>query len=134
METATWNALHSVGIEILDEEHRILYELVHELARAVHYGHGPHGVRDIAERIIKADVHATEVTERAFVGTTSDILTEHRNEHIYLRARLRAFLDIFDPADPAQPLDLLLFVSSWLSDHMQNDRQRFGPPAKGPVQ
>jgi len=134
MVASSWNATHSVGIAILDEEHRTLFELVNELTRAVHYGRGPRGVREILERIIEADVKAAAVAERAFSGVECRSFAEHRAEHAYLRGRLRAFLEILDPADPTQPLDLILFLSSWLTDHIQNDRQRFGPPAEGPVQ
>ncbi len=124
---------HSVGLEVFDTEHRTLLDLLNQLTCAIHYARGETDVRQIVERIIAADLQLADAAEHAFGASASSAFAEHRAEHAELRGRLRGFLQLLESPDLTRQLDLLLFLSNWLDDHIQNDRRRFGPPAAGTV-
>jgi len=122
MSTATrvfrCTEMSSVNIAALDRQHMDLIETIHELEVALRAGEGNGSVNDVLERLVNyADVHfSTEealMQEHGFPG-----LSSHRARHDIFRKKIATLIEDFRASKPGVPVSLLLFLQTWLKDHL----------------
>jgi hemerythrin len=123
MPLMSWDSQYSIGNEMLDDEHRKLFEMVNTLNDSLDTGSEQDIIR---EQLLSLAEHARQhfddeetLMERAkFPG-----LGEHRIEHEDLTARLLAFKLARAKKGRVEAEQFATFLHEWLTTHiMESDK------------
>jgi hemerythrin len=136
MPLMTWTAKLSVGVGVLDEDHKRLVAMVNELYDSMQAGHG----KETLGRILNDLVEYTKVhfarEEKFFAQTAYPASAAHKQEHDTLTQQVLDVQQKYSSgASAALSIDVLRFLKSWLINHIQGSDQKYRPHlnAKGIV-
>lgn len=126
MPLMAWTDKLSVGVGVLDDDHKRLVGLVNELYDAMQSGRG----RDVLGRILNELIKYTQMhfarEEKFFAQTGYAAARGHKQEHDTLTGQV---LDVQRryAAGPsaALSLDVLQFLKNWLINHIQGSDQKY---------
>ncbi|MEO5353395.1 MAG: bacteriohemerythrin [Magnetococcus sp. XQGC-1] len=120
-----WSDHLSVGVALVDEDHKELVGMVNELFSACFVGVGDDAVADILAKVIDyTQYHFTR--EEAFLREhASPDLPAHAEEHRQLTEQVLA---ISRQGASALSEDVLVFLRDWLTHHiLETDMHSFAP-------
>lgn len=128
MPLMTWTPKLSVGVDVLDEDHKRLVALVNELFDAMHAGHG----RDSLGRILEGLVQYTRIhfarEEKFFAQTGYPGAEPHRKEHADLTGQVLEIQRKYAAgASAVLSIEVMQFLKNWLVNHIQGSDQKYGP-------
>jgi hemerythrin len=136
MTLMTWSEKLSVGVGVLDEDHKRLVGMVNELYDSMQAGHG----KEILGRILNDLVQYTKVhfarEEKFFADTGYPATAPHKQEHDALTKQVMDVQQKYiSGASAALSIDVLRFLKNWLINHIQGSDQKYRPHlnAKGIV-
>ena len=117
-QTFCWTERYSVNIAVLDRQHQALFDTVNELKDALTSGQGSGVVADVLKKLSDYALNhfAAEellMTEHAFPG-----LETHRAEHKRFARKVEKFLEDYKAGKTGVPVALMLFLQSWLQEHL----------------
>ena len=119
MALMNWNAKLSVGVEPIDNQHRILVETLNELHRAVMQGETRNSTAPLLRSLLAytRDHHAAE--EQMMANVNYPELKQHQSLHRELRQMLQGFLASIDRGETAINVDSLYTLRDGLTNHIQ---------------
>jgi hemerythrin len=128
MPLIAWNDEMSVGVRILDEDHKCLVELINELHDGIMNGCSQEVLGPILNRLVGyTEVHFDR-EEKYFGHTGYPDEASHKLEHHNLTARVRVLRDQHRQVDPvALSLETIAFLKSWLITHIEGCDKKYGP-------
>ncbi len=127
MDTAfQWNDSYSVKVAAMDDQHKRLFEIIHELYTAMRAGHGKDVVGEVLGRLIKYTVEHFAAEEKLMEKNGYPNLAAHRIEHKALTDKVTAFKKEFDAGKGTLSLELMTFLQDWLTKHIQSIDKKYG--------
>lgn len=128
MPLMTWTDRLSVGIGVLDEDHKRLVSMVNDLYDAMRAGHG----RDTLGRILNELVQYTKVhfarEEKFFAQTGYLAAAAHKQQHDTLTGQVLEVQQKYAAgASASLSIDVLQFLKNWLINHIQGSDQKYRP-------
>ena len=128
MSRIEWDDKFSVGIPLIDEQHKMLIQHVNDLAHAIerHQSVGEI-VRVLGFLIDYAHFHfATE--EKHMIATDYPGLTDHKRQHEEFKTTLNHLTEDFEEEGATKALadSLNTFFTNWLVTHFQEVDLEFG--------
>lgn len=128
MPLMTWTDKLSVGVGVLDEDHRRLVALINELYDAMQAGQG----KDALGRILNSLVQYTKMhfarEESFFAQTAYPAAAAHRTEHQNLTRQVLQVQEKYNAGVAVTlSLELLQFLKNWLIQHIQGSDQKYRP-------
>ncbi|MBB5189628.1 hemerythrin [Silvimonas terrae] len=119
-----WDDSLSVGIQEIDEQHKVLVNLLNELYEAIHRHQGRVASVDILGRLADyTRIHFTvEESLMRILGYPD--YEEHKQHHEILISDLHAFQKRVEAGD-AVTFELLHFLRNWLTHHIQEGDTRY---------
>ncbi|GGP18106.1 hypothetical protein GCM10010970_03210 [Silvimonas iriomotensis] len=119
-----WDDSLSVGIQEIDEQHKVLVALLNELYEAIHRHQGRAASVDILGRLADyTRIHFTvEESLMRILGYPD--YEEHKQHHEILIGDLRVFQARVQAGD-AVTFELLHFLRNWLTHHIQEGDTRY---------
>ena len=136
MPLMTWTDKLSVGIKVIDEDHKRLVAMVNELYDSMQAGHGKEALGRILNDLVQyTKVHFAR-EERFFAETGYPAGDAHKREHDTLTNQvLEVQQKYISGASAALSIDVLRFLKDWLIRHIQGSDQKYRPHlnAKGIV-
>jgi hemerythrin len=125
-----WQDTYTVGVTVIDEQHRELFELMH----AMQQGYGADApvkrgravfVQLLTEVVTKAKAHFA--TEQALMRQWNyPHLAEHQQVHDSLAEHAEALLERVRSGNSIGPAEVLRFLGNWLAHHISAADQRLG--------
>ncbi len=117
----TWDASLAVGIDVIDEHHRYLFDLTNDLFDVVK---AKRGAREVA-RILKAlDQYAKvhfRAEERMMDHHGYSALGHQQHQHGKFEDKLRGFYEELHRNPLTTPLDVLTYLRDWLVHHIRDE-------------
>jgi len=114
-----WTEEMSVGVAVLDEDHKKLFAMINELSEAIQVGHGKHVLAGILDRLTAYTVEHFGREEGLLTEAGYPSLDVHHRVHEKLTADVAAMRRKLEEGDDvAMPIDLLQFLQSWLANHI----------------
>ena len=115
---APWDDSLSVGIDIIDEHHRYLFELVNDLADVVSH---KRGAREVARLVKSLDAYAKVhfrseeqmMTHYGFAG-----LSDQKHQHHAFEAKIHEFYEELHVNPLVAQFDVLAYLRDWLVKHI----------------
>ncbi|MTJ80999.1 MAG: bacteriohemerythrin [Telmatospirillum sp.] len=128
MPLMTWNNAMSVGVAVIDEDHKKLVSLVNELYDAIQGGHGKDALGKILDGLVSYTVMHFAREEKFFQETGYPDAAAHKKEHADLT---RQVLDVQSKyksgATSTLSLEVMNFLKNWLVKHIQGSDKKYGP-------
>ncbi len=119
MEVA-WNARYNTGIQIVDEQHQELFQIVDRLRRMVQDGADRAGIEALLE-VLVACTERHFATEEAFMAKVGyPDLGSHLDEHASMLTSLQELLAKFQESHQAMALMVPTFMEGWLKHHISD--------------
>jgi hemerythrin len=127
MPLLLWREDYSVGIRIIDSQHKRLVELLNAIYDASRVGKG----RDVLGKSL------AELVSYTFIhfGTEEDFMMihgypdygAHKAEHEALAQKVIDFQREFESGKAALTAEVMLFLRDWLNDHILQTDRKIGP-------
>lgn len=120
-----WSDDLSVGIQEIDEQHKILVDLLNELHTAVCEHKGSSVCRSILDRLVEyTRVHfAVEESLMRILGFPGH--DDHKHEHELLTQQVFDLLHKLDSGKTAISFELFHFLKIWLTKHIQEGDKQY---------
>jgi hemerythrin len=136
MPLMTWTEKLSVGVGVLDEDHKRLVAMVNELYDSMQAGHGKETLGRILNDLVEYTKGHFAREEKFFAQTAYPASVAHKQEHDTLTHQvLEVQQKYMSGASAALSIDVLRFLKNWLINHIQGSDQKYRPHlnAKGIV-
>ena len=128
MPLMTWNDKMSVGIVVIDEDHKKLVSLLNELYEGITAGHGKETLGKVLDGLVSYTKMHFAREEHYFVKTGYPGAAAHKKEHDELT---RQVLDVQARYKSGQistlSLEVMSFLKNWLTNHIQGTDRKYGP-------
>jgi hemerythrin len=122
-----WSDELSVGIQELDEQHKVLVGLVNEMHQAIHQHHGTETAREILGRLgeyTRIHFAVEESLMRIFEYPGYDA---HKKQHEELIRQFRDYEARVAAGKQTIGFQLLHFLKLWLAQHILESDKDYGP-------
>jgi len=120
-----WNDRYSVKVYAMDVQHKRLFEIIRELYTAMQSGHGKDVVKGVLDRLIDYTVKHFGAEEKLMDDNKYPSLASHRAEHKILTDKVLAFKTKFDTGTASITPELMSFLQTWLTNHIQTVDQKY---------
>jgi hemerythrin len=107
-----------VGVKVLDEHHAEFIDGMNQLHAAMVKGQAQSVVGPLFKNLNSRIFNHLSTEERLMEDTKYPGLTEHRDEHRALAAKVEEFVASYEQGDQSIYPQLLHFVDHWLVNHM----------------
>ncbi len=122
-----WNDELSVGIEEIDEQHKVLVGLVNEMHDAIHEHHGSEASQRILERLAEYTKIHFAVEESLMRIVDYPGYEEHKKQHEELIKEIVELQGKIARGEGSISFKLLHFLKMWLTQHILDSDKEYSP-------
>lgn len=124
MSLLAWDRRYSVGVKILDDQHRILIGILNDFHEAMIFGRGESAAGPLLLRLRDHVREHFPTEERLMESAQFPHLGEHREQHRKLSEKVDEFAARHERGDHGMYISLLQFLREWQKCHLlQHDRE-----------
>ncbi|MDJ0806841.1 MAG: bacteriohemerythrin [Gammaproteobacteria bacterium] len=123
----SWSDELSVGIQEIDEQHKVLVALLNDLHNAVLSRHGREAVGPILGRLAEYTRIHFAVEESLMRILDYPRYEEHKEEHVSLIKEVNELHRKFNDEGLNISMNLLHFLKDWLGEHIIHSDRDYGP-------
>jgi hemerythrin len=126
MPLMTWTDKLSVGVAVLDNDHKKLVALVNELYDAMQAGHGKDKLGRVLGELINYTKEHFAREESFFARTGYPAAAPHKEQHEDLTRQVIEVQQKYAAGNAATlSLDVMHFLRTWLVKHIQGSDQSY---------
>ncbi len=125
MVLLTWRKNKSVGVKVLDAQHRGMMRILNELHAAAMKGRVGEVAGPLLSQVSCTAREHFSTEEELMEQTRYPGLVEHRAKHQALLAKAAEFLARHDQGDVTSYVQLLYFVRDWFRDHLRHEDKKY---------
>jgi hemerythrin-like metal-binding protein len=119
MALLNWTSKYSVGVDAMDKQHIVLFNMINDLHAAMTRGQAQTLTAPLLKKLA-AYVHEHFSAEEAMMTSTRyPDLANHIKLHRALTGKVDEFAARFDRGEGAINVQLLNFLRDWLTSHIQ---------------
>ena len=128
MPLMTWTKEHSVGIQVLDDDHKKLFDMVNQLHDGILEGRRHEVMGKVLEQLVLYTQMHFKREETFMESTSFPGLAEHKKQHEDLVQKAAELLARYQQGASAMlSLETMRFLKDWLSVHIQGSDKKYGP-------
>lgn len=121
-----WNDDYKTGIDMVDEQHRKLIEMINDLHKAMSEARGREIMGDILNMLLEYTVYHFGTEEKLMKEHSYPKYLLHFTEHQKLTKEVKDFHDRFNAGERMITIKFMEFLSSWLNNHILESDKKFG--------
>lgn len=126
MALMQWSDDLSVGVAVIDADHKKLIAMVNTLFEGVREGKGRDAVGAILDGLITYTVEHFNREEKLFAQTGYPLAAEHRAQHEKLKEEVLAIQQKYAAGKSYTiTLETMNFLKAWLVNHIQGSDQKY---------
>ncbi len=122
-----WSSKLCIGIDKVDEQHKELVRLVNQLHSAMKAQAGLQESAEILEKLTDYTVYHFAFEEEVFDKYDYEDKVEHKKIHANLVKKVVDFQNDVKSGKAGLSMDLMLFLTSWLKDHILKTDKAYVP-------
>lgn len=126
MAFINWDNSYSVGVAIIDNQHKRLVNIVNELNDALGAGKGKDVLSKVLFELVQYVNTHFKTEEEYMVKYSYDEYEQHRYEHEKLTDEVKRFYEDFNNGKAVLSIQIMNFLRNWLMDHILIKDKRFG--------
>jgi len=127
MPLLSWNDSYSVGVKTIDQQHAVLFGMLNELHAAMMKGEAKNAVGPLLEKLVKYTLEHFAYEERMMQAANYPNFAAHRTRHADLTKQVSDFMVRYKRGDLSLNIELLQFLSNWLTKHIQHEDKLYSP-------
>jgi hemerythrin-like metal-binding protein len=128
MALVQWSEDLTVGVAVVDADHRKLFDLVNYLYDSMVAGKSKPEIEDFINSLIIYTKQHFSREEAFFEETGYPDRAAHKREHDELLAQILHARDDFKTGTPAKAsLEMIGFVNKWMIGHIKSSDLRYAP-------
>jgi hemerythrin-like metal-binding protein len=125
-----WNDAYSVDIKSIDDEHKVLFNLINQLYDSIADGSAKSVLESTLNELREYTKNHFRREEFYFERINYPMLSEHKLQHSLFVDEINKFSDRLDGEDVTFALDLIKFLRDWLIQHIQGTDLLYVPHFK----
>ena len=122
-----WSEELSVGIQEIDEQHKVLVNLLNQLHDAIHQRHGSEAARKILDELADYTRIHFAVEESLMRVLEYPDYEAHKQQHEDLIQQLVDLKEKLDTGGHSISFELLHFLKVWLTKHILESDKEYSP-------
>lgn len=122
-----WDNKYSVGVREIDNQHKILVDMLNELYEAMQSGKGNEILTGIILKLINYTKTHFATEERYFEKFSYPDTLSHKKEHEKFTEKVLAFKNDFNAGRVSLSVSITSFLKDWLVSHIQGIDKKYGP-------
>lgn len=126
MATFEWKEEYSVGVEMIDEQHKVFIGIINELYTAIMEKKEKIILDDVFKQLVAYTQFHFQTEERYFDEFQYEGSEEHKAAHKKLCDQI-AELETKREGIMENPFELMDFLEDWLVDHIMGMDKKYGP-------
>ena len=126
-----WDDKYSVGIPIIDEEHKELIGILNKVFFAKEHNDNPEETREVLREMVTYALTHFKTEESYMKVFNYPYYRDHKEEHRDFYIETIAYLDKFTKGDSQTVNEILEYLKWWLINHIQGTDKKFVDCCKG---
>ncbi len=127
MALLIWSSKYSVSVQSMDRQHTVLFGMLNELHEAMMKGQAQKVTGELLGKLVKYTHEHFAAEEDLMKSTKYPALAEHGIKHRELIKQVEDFAARYARGESMMNVELLNFLRDWLTNHIQNEDQKYGP-------
>jgi len=126
MAIVKWNDSFLLGVPEIDRHHQHLVDLLNQTHDQLSSGAAAESIGVVLDKLIGYATYHFITEERLMESSSYPDLAEHREEHERFRRKVIEVQTEFYHGNKNLPLEVLLFLKNWLTNHILKRDGDFG--------
>ena len=122
-----WDASFATGISKYDQQHKVLFTMVNDLANAMQQKKSKEAVGRVLNGLAEYTVNHFADEERSFSQTHYPEESQHKALHKKLLEQVTELIGKFNAGEPLIAQDVINFLQDWLINHIKGTDKKYGP-------
>ncbi len=122
-----WDPSFAVHVERYDNAHRVLFNMVNDLADAMQQKKSKDAIGRVLKGLAEYTISHFAEEERSFSQTQYPEETQHKALHKKLLDQVSDLIRKFDAGEQLIAQDVINFLQDWLINHIKGVDKRYGP-------
>jgi hemerythrin-like metal-binding protein len=127
MALITWSDKYFVGVRAIYAQHAGLVETLNELHGAMMKGQASSVTGALLHKLVDYTHGHFSAEEQLMAATKYPSLTQHTAKHRALTTQVEEFVGRYERGEVRINLELLTFLSDWLTTHILKEDHEYGP-------
>jgi hemerythrin len=127
MALMTFGQNNSVGVQTIDGQHKVLFEIINELHAAMLKGQAQSLTGPMLRKLLDYTRTHFSAEEAMMAGVKYPRLADHKVKHRDLVKQVEEYAVRFEKGEITLNLHLLNFLRDWLMNHIQKVDKDYGP-------
>lgn len=119
-----------LGVPAMDAQHSKLVDLINDLMAADAEGHDSEKIAEILEQLSDYIVVHFRAEEKLLETVDFPDLVGHKKRHVEFIQRVEGLKRDFEAGEVAVGVELLVFLTGWLTDHIKGEDRHYAKLAR----
>ncbi len=120
-----WNDKYSVGISVIDDEHKGFIDIINKIIAAKKHNDKPEEVREVLYEMIKYALNHFATEETYMIKFNFPGYQLHRNEHLDFADKAVANINKVINGDYQVANEILEYLKQWVLNHIQETDRKY---------
>ena len=126
-----WNDSYRVGVSLLDEQHRKLFQIIEELYVGTKENHSNEIMGKVLNELLEYAITHLRTEELVLQCAGYPDFDAHKKEHDKLIADVNDLMTRFESDTKVMRTELMGFIQNWLTTHIAKSDKKYGPYLNG---
>ena len=127
MALLAWESKYSVGVQSIDKQHTVLFDILNELHSAMMQGQAQQAAGPLLQRLVDYTRNHFSSEEALMAKAQYAGLAQHKIKHQELLKQVDEFVARHKRREATLNVHLLTFLRDWLTQHIQCEDRDYGP-------
>ena len=120
-----WSDSMSVGVTLMDEDHKTIITLINLLHENIHSKKDTKNISSIINVLVNYTIFHFEREEKIMQSANYPNLELHQKKHVSLKDEVRNIAELYDEGQNLDQDKLLTFLKDWLSNHILKEDMQY---------
>jgi hemerythrin len=120
-----WDASYTVGVDKYDSAHKVLFNMINDLADAMQQKKSKEAVGRVLNGLAEYTINHFADEERSFAQTHYPEEAQHKALHKKLLDQVTELITKFNAGEPLIAKDVINFLQDWLINHIKGVDKRY---------
>lgn len=122
-----WDFSFATGVSKFDEQHKVLFNMVNDLADAMQQKKSKEAVGRVLNGLAEYTINHFADEERSFSQTHYPEESQHKALHKKLLDQVTELINKFNAGETLIAQDVINFLQDWLINHIKGSDKHYGP-------
>lgn len=120
-----WSDRYALGIELIDSQHKVLFRLIDQLAKAIQANDSTVGLQEVFDKLKEYTLTHFAAEEHLMEQHGYHASREHHANHLALEQSLAHLAARAEEGEPLLSLQTMNFLRQWLYQHIDHVDREF---------